>query len=452
MLHTLNQNKGMKSLNTIAKRYSLKIVVIAGCFLLWHCQSDVPSPETPELKPYEVTLKQATQVALKYDFVGKDSTDARTRITGNKTVEKQETVYDSDNKTSLFHIINYKEGGFMLVSADLRAMPVLAYGDKSNFDTKEISSVNGLSWWLTNTKTQLKDIKKDPKPAHDIVIKEWKKYLDGDLNLPKSGSKTTTNTNCQEWYTIGQYMCQNSIYTRGPLLTLSTELPSGIAWGQSGISNYYMPSSTWCIGSGCLRDPAGCGPVAMAQILWHLHPDSRFGYSSMPHTSAYSCTASSAGEQSLAQLMQSCGAVTNSQYHFGNTCNTLTYPWNIPSGLQALGLSNGGNTSSFNPSLIETEVYQGYPIIFYGYNTITDWHIWLCDGFKRHDYSQYDCDTHACSTWSYEYFYMNWGWGLSGAANSGTTYNGWYGSGNFTPNGTSYNFNSGLTMIKGIRK
>ena len=54
----------------------------------------------------------------------------------------------------------------------------------------------------------------------------------------------------------------------------------------------------------------------------------------------------------------------------------------------------------------------------------------------------YNCDTHRCE--GAEYFFMNWGWaGVS---------NGWYIAGNFTPNGSSNNYNSGLTMIKGIRK
>ncbi len=163
----------------------------------------------------------------------------------------------------------------------------------------------------------------------------------------------------------------------------------------------------------------------------------------MPRFSNNSCQASTYGQLELARLMRACGNAANSTYHFFG-CNTMTIPWGVPSALQSLGLSNGGNDTSFNPSTIENEVYQNYPIIFYAYDTIVNWHIWVCDGFDQHNYSQYNCDTQQCDIWSYEYFYMNWGWNGSS--------NGWYAANNFVPNNSpGINYNSGLSMISGIR-
>lgn len=79
---------------------------------------------------------------------------------------------------------------------------------------------------------------------------------------------------------------------------------------------------------------------------------------------------------------------------------------------------------------------------------ITNWHIWVCDGFRTETYNTYNCDTGYCDTWSYTTFYMNWGW--NGGTTGRPTSNGWFASGNFNPG--SYNYNNYVHMIKGIRK
>ena len=43
-----------------------------------------------------------------------------------------------ENKTPLFHVLNYAKGGFIIVSADLRTVPVLAFANEGSFETKEI--------------------------------------------------------------------------------------------------------------------------------------------------------------------------------------------------------------------------------------------------------------------------------------------------------------------------
>jgi hypothetical protein len=442
------------------------LLPLAICSTFWQCSRDVVSVQNKPiiLAPYEISLDDAVSVAETYAFT--TNPGAKNAKIAGVTADSKETIKDENSKP-LFHIINYAGGGFAIVSADVRAMPILAYSLSSDpFPTREAAMVNGLGLWFSGAKAQMKEVTKSIVGADSVVIKEWKKYLKGNLNLPKGG-RVASNTNCQEWYTTGQYMCRYSSYfssnsanpsVLGPLFSFANpENPSGLRWGQSRIANAMAPDAApiVCTSSSnegfCGRNPAGCGPVAMAQVLWHFKPNSSYNYWSMPNSSSSSaCTFTQPGELALAGLMRACGNEAESVYGFLGTCNTLTYPSNIPSALKDLGLSNGGNLSSYSPSTLKSDLYQRNPVILIGTNsdpTFTgfDQHIWVCDGFNEHRYSQYNCDTHQCDQWSYLYLFNNWGFNGSG--------NGWYATGDFRPNFPGIgNYNQNVRMISGIRR
>lgn len=101
------------------------------------------------------------------------------------------------------------------------------------------------------------------------------------------------------------------------------------------------------------------------------------------------------------------------------------------------------------------EVQNVHPI-FYGHdNVFTEWHIWTSDGHRRNNYKTYNWDTDSCLEWSYQWFYMNWGWNGKWLASRPDDHpdnkNGWYASGVFQPTGSSTNYNNNLRMITGIR-
>nr|WP_170068995.1 C10 family peptidase [Cecembia rubra] len=105
---------------------------------------------------------------------------------------------------------------------------------------------------------------------------------------------------------------------------------------------------------------------------------------------------------------------------------------------------------------MRNELSQEYPAIFYGHDNIfTEWHIWTSDGYRRHNYKSYNCDTDSCAEWHYSWFYMNWGWDgkIYEWADDNVSWNknGWYASGVFQPTGSNTNYNNNLRMITGIR-
>lgn len=57
-----------------------------------------------------------------------------------------------DSEIPQLYIINFKEGGFIIISADKRIEPILAYSESSNFPLNDFSNMPfGLSFWLNST-------------------------------------------------------------------------------------------------------------------------------------------------------------------------------------------------------------------------------------------------------------------------------------------------------------
>lgn len=245
-----------------------------------------------------------------------------------------------------------------------------------------------------------------------------------------------------------------TVYEKKPLYSYHKDENNnyvGIKWGQTGISNYMAPTNIWASCPCNDRSPIGCGAVAIAQTLWYFKANPNYSYNLMPHSSNACHTPSTSGEISLALLMYNSALAANTDFNFATTCNGMTLPWNISPALRNMGMQHGGNTSNFNPALLNNELYQGYPAIFYGHDALNEWHIWTCDGFKQHNYKSYDCDRDSCMEWAYSWYFMNWGW--NDKLNPGETRStsGYYSIGVYTPYGSTSTYNNGLKMITGLR-
>lgn len=80
-----------------------------------------------------VTRKKALTVAKNISF---ESTDlSKERINSNKEIKEIFPVPD-EKKNIVYYIINYVEGGFVILAADQRIDPILAYSENSYFRYK----------------------------------------------------------------------------------------------------------------------------------------------------------------------------------------------------------------------------------------------------------------------------------------------------------------------------
>jgi hypothetical protein len=381
--------------------------------------------------PFEVSLDDAVQIAAKYDLtLNKNVVSKKAKIDGNSDVDKKETIVDG-NKIPLFHVLNYAKGGFIIVSADLRTIPVLAFSDKGSFETREIP--DGVKQWFEESKDKVKKVKKDNKDADPIIVKAWKEYLKGELNIPAIKGSRIFN-DCWQSYN----MCHNYSASAGPFLSTN--------WGQGGYATGYLGS---CASANyCNKYNAGCGPVALAQIMRYYQKPNWFTYERMPDNySRYDCNPSTPEQWELARLMAYCGSASglNSSYGFWGTTNTFSWPSNIPDALSNYGYSGNGSSTELISQVVKNELFGGHPVILWGTSgwvgNFENYHIWVCDGIMAGEFYNYNCETMSCNGWGYEYYHMNWGWHGD--------WNAWYVMGNLSPNGT--NFDTYMHMIYGIR-
>lgn len=308
----------------------------------------------------------------------------------------------------IFHV-NETEG-FVIVAADDRAYPILAYG------TDNVAGDMGpeTRFWLSQYEQEIEalaagTVRNDDAILSDYIAREWNSLLSGSWSQPKSGN-----------------MVPAMLTTR---------------WNQSPLYNYYCPT-------GC---PAGCVATAMAQVMkfWE-HPikgtgshgyNTVHGYLSANFDSTYydwdnmpnSISSSSTMQQihAVALLSYQVGVAVEMDYSTdGSGASLVGYGYGS-SGLNALRAYFGYKSSAYGVykssysdyewvNMLKYELDHGRPILYAGYDNSAG-HAFVFDGYN-----------------SSSQFHINWGWG--GA------YNGFYAMGALNPGGGGVGTNSSNTF------
>jgi len=254
-------------------------------------------------------------------------------------------------------------------------------------------------------------------------------------------------------YTYAPYSTQfNSV---GPLCTTF--------WAQGNPFNIDCP--TYIDNNGLTQhDPAGCVPVAMAQVMNFWKASSNYNFKIMPvGTESYASNV--AGYNEIARLLHDIGITSNNVPNqdfvsYGTSessandayCPLVFTQFGIFSSQRTESISNqelsGQNEGTYFSSLLNNEVFNNNrPCLLGGYTgfntflgiyTPTNGHEWVCDGTQStvvyyfRITTFYDINGNPISSINsapYVYssitlLHMNWGWGpfeLGGQNN-----NGWY--------------------------
>ena len=366
-----------------------------------------------------VTVENAQSVAQKYFSQTTGGVTLRSARASSYTLAytaKKETggvnlrSAQTGDEDAYFYIFNTPDGdGFIIVSADDRAYPVLGYSLNGAFDYDKAPPV--FVQWLMGYQDEIeKGLNANPKLATNP---EWKKIGDG---IKLSSTEVTLNT---------------------------------AKWNQGNPYNLQCPVLNW------QHTATGCVATAMAIVIKH-HADNGFAatgtgshsytwqgetltadfgaydWSNMPNNSIDYINDTQ--RNAVARLMSHCGISVESQYGVGGTS---AYTPNIA---KALVQFFGFDKSTQNVSkiyfgedewknIIRAEIDNNCPIIYMGGNheTLTS-HAFVCEGYNEND----------------EYA-MNWGWGGS--------YNGFFRLNPLQPYPSpNYNFSDGQCMIIGMKK
>lgn len=280
-----------------------------------------------------------------------------------------------ENNDTLYYILNdtiYK--GFVIVSADKRAWPILGYSTEGSFNEKR--QPDAFVAWMDSKKKEIEFIKKNSLRADSATEASWQK-----LTL-KAEAVSTQSVE--------------------PLLKTK--------WGQGCFYNEKCPSDSR---SGfCGHVPTGCVATAMAQIMkyWN-YPTNGKGSNSYPcfeygTISADFGATSYQWDQMPNSLTGSNEAVATLMYHCGVAAGMGYGPWESGTNLLPNVLTDFFDYSS-NVRLVNSKDYTsdewakllmseldfGHPIFYSTSLPGGGTHALVCDGYQGSDF-----------------FHFNWGW------------------------------------------
>ena len=334
-----------------------------------------------------VTIEQAKQVANKYLSV--------TSMKATRTVAN--SFSKSYNGITTYFVFNYEGGGFVVVSADDAATPILAQSDEG-FIESEITNP-ATRYWFENYSREIAHIVA-AESDNTESLKEWNKILNSDVKATMADV--------------------------APLLATT--------WNQEGYYNYYCPAAP---GSSNGKVPTGCVATTMGQIMkYHSFPAKGIGSHSYNHetfgtlsadfgSANYNFanmanTATSSSYHEIATLLYHAGVSVNMNYAAdGSGASNASVPealvMNFNYDNSTIGLAYQADyTTTTWKELLKKELDAHRPMYYSGYD-VTDpqnpaGHAWVCDGYRNSDGK----------------FHMNWGWGgisngyfAIGALNSG---------------------------------
>lgn len=325
-------------------------------------------------------------------------------LTGEATKDVLDYAsYPNATKPSVY-VINYKDGGFVVVAADRRVEPILAFADKGYFSLASQLPA-GITGWLDVNNRNMEVLRKSVMLTAPKLVKN----LWSELKVPVAKGSTKVidvaqppPPPCQPTYSQQQV---------GPLLTTT--------WAQGNPYNQdsYIPAGTYSFGAG--KDPVGCVATAMAQVLYFWKKPTSYNWTIMPTNSN---TYTTAGKTEVSRLMANIGRSVGMVYASSGSHPSSTSTSVTANGLKssyfgltsATGANYDNSTSYFT---VMSNLNSHWPVILSG-ATSTDGHEWVCDGYWQ-----------ISSTWCPDgngnpgggetvlYFDMNWGWNEAGVSN-----------------------------------
>lgn len=313
----------------------------------------------------------------------------------------------------LYYVFNVNtQDGFVMVTADDAAMPVMGYATEGTFDPSIKAS--NFEKWMEGYKEEMRYIIENNIAATPEITEQWATFSRGVLD--NNG---------------------RSVSAVNPLL-------GAIKWNQSPVWNDLCPYDN----AAGERSVVGCVATAMAQIMkfWG-HPAQGTGFHSYNHSSygtqsanygntTYNWAAmpNTVGSAESAKLSYHCGVAVDMMY---SPSGSGAYSTDVPAAFtDYFGykstiqfVSRDNYTTSSWKAMLKVELDASRPMYYAGSGS-GGGHAFVCDGYDVSDY-----------------FHYNWGWG--GA------YDGYFSVDALNPSGVgtgggSGGFNSNHRVVRGI--
>lgn len=355
------------------------------------------------------------------------------------------TAASSTASESQFYVYENPDGGWVMVSADDVANPVLAYSKTGSFNFEKMPT--NVKAWLKSYENDIKTASEAGLQADEETAAKWDNLKKG---LHKVGTPVVSNLIKTKWDQDGVYnskcpydeTAQENTAT-GCVATAMAQIMNYWQWPINGVGSHtYEPEV--CLDDYCNQTkkvyPQQSVNFAQTTYDWANMLD--YYYDCKVANGSVSCTEvnyTTAQGDAISTLMWHCGVAVDMMYDISDNGGSAAYTlgtsepsaelalqtyFNYKPTLQGVEKSNYGDTQWKN--LLKAELDANRPMIYAG-----GAHCFICDGYDDSDY-----------------FRFNWGWsGIDDGyylltALTPTTM---YGTG-----GSDYNFTEGQEAIIGI--
>jgi hypothetical protein len=283
------------------------------------------------------------------------------------------TGTNADNKVDYYVFNNGKDNGFIIVSGDDKAAPVLGYSDSGSFDANDIP--DGMRYWLDCYAEQMQYLRSHPESAY-VAPRSRPNVFITPLLTCKWNQNSPFNNMCPTYGTA-----QNHAVT-GCVATATAQVMYYHKWPQQGSSEFTYVCNVNGEGEQTLSADFGSTTYDWNNMLDYYAPN---GYSE-------------AEGNAVATLMSHVGIASHMEY--GSISSTATY-----AAMEALRLYFGYNSGMriYNritmnaaqwDSLLMNELLNARPIIFSAATPKGGGHCFVLDGINADGY-----------------YHINWGWG-----------------------------------------
>ena len=368
-----------------------------------------------------VSIDQASGIASALEYLTKENSSLRKlrKTSKLKNVKSVTEVPDNNGSTS-YYIINYKDGGFVIISADNRVSPILAFSESGKFSLDfEKQYPGGLVDWLIDTKDFIKKVRDSNSEQTKRVAHAWQ----------PSEIRYTINPNIERGFDTDSCIEVKAVVK--PLLKTT--------WGEGSGYNDLVPKTDCDNFTGNNRAPAGSVATAMAQIMKYYQFPNTYNWDSMPNDQ---------GSSETSRLIRDIGSKVGMKYK----CDRSSVH-SVKKEVRSAFINDFGYLSaSYKPiykndesikSLIIEQLKLKKPVMlkgniretnFWGHSVFVSGHTWVCDGYTICNSSSNDEEQ--------LFFHANWG--------RNKDLNGWYSYQNsWKPTG-KYEFSSKRGIVYDI--
>lgn len=393
MYSTLKRDKMKSTIKLISKiNQGLHLAVLSLCCVIMVCCSkQYVNDQTPEFSTTKnfVSVDDAKNLLDKVGAITHTKSGEDAKFTDIESVTQ---VSDSMGN-AIFYAVNYKAGGFILLSADNRTQPVLAFSDTNKFSVEAIPHT-GLWEWTSMTTDQISEIRMKNIEQSPDMAKMWEPEAivmmmsggDIDDRLPDDDPNICPYPDIYLDY--------------GPLI--------GTVWGQGPGFNNNVPY----VCDGNKRAPAGCVPVAMGQIMKYYNYPTHYNWSQIENVG---------GGDETSKLLSDIGYYMGVEY---GCDGSGAYTKDAPRVFTQYFGYRSASISDYNYLIVKNELSVGRPVIMRAarktgsilFPKEENGHAWICDGMIYREYCMHDYSaatvSHGCT--AVISLYMRWGWNGTG--------------------------------------